>query len=420
MQIGTICKKLTGITIITLVAGFVLMLVAYALPVGRMKNNIAESHEVFNYEGVYPQITQGFKSMQLDNYTDALMYATAIHPGNGNLIQDALSNARYEYNDTSMPQALNDYANDVVSKEEQKYEMTYSRYWHGYLVVLKPLLLFFNVSEIRMLNMIIQGSLVGILLYLVRKRIHEYYQLPFIVMLLVLNPIVLPLSLQFSWVFYIGILGTIGILLMKDVMVKKTYILWFWFIGMLTSYMDLLTYPMFTLGLPLISFLLLNRNENWKKQIIHIIETGMAWGLGYAIMWMGKWIFTWIFGGGNIFREVIEKIMFRTSMVGEAMEDLSIGFVLSKNISVLLKWPYLLLLLVVILALYLICKKNGNKKQLEKLIPYAIIMVIPVVWLVLKSNHSYVHYWFTYRELSITIMAAIVGVMESMIENKIE
>lgn len=103
----------------TLVVGFVLMLVVYALPVGRMKNNIAESHEIFNYEGQYPQITQDFKSMQLDNYTDALMYATAIHPGNGSLIKDALNNARYEYKDTNMTQSLNDYANNVVSKEEQ-------------------------------------------------------------------------------------------------------------------------------------------------------------------------------------------------------------------------------------------------------------------------------------------------------------
>ena len=103
-------KKITGLTILTLVMGFVLMLAAYALPVGRMKNNIAESHEIFNYEGIYPQITQGFKSMQLDNYTDALMYATAIHPGNGDLVKDTLKNARYEYRDTTMAQALNDYA----------------------------------------------------------------------------------------------------------------------------------------------------------------------------------------------------------------------------------------------------------------------------------------------------------------------
>lgn len=415
MRMTTMCKKIAGITMATLVVGFVLMLVVYALPVGRMKNNIAESHEIFNYEGQYPQITQDFKSMQLDNYTDALMYATAIHPGNGNLIKDALSNARYEYRDTNMAQSLNDYANNVVSKEEQRYEMHYSRYWHGYLIILKPLLLFFNVSEIRMMNMIMQGTLFLGVLYWLRKRIGEQYQLPYFVMILVLNPIVLPLSLQFSWVFYVGILGTLGILIPKEIWLKQRYILWFWFVGMLTSYVDLLTYPVFTYGLPLITLLLLCRNEGWSKQVNYIVSSGLAWGLGYAIMWIGKWIFTWMFSGGNIFRDVIDRILLRASARGYDMEELSAATVLIKNISVLMKWPYLLLFIIIILVLCLMKKKCSFKMQLENTIPYVIIAIMPIVWLVVKSNHSYIHYWFTFRELSISIMAVIVGVMESMI-----
>lgn len=38
------------------------------------------------------------------------MFATAIHPGSGHVLRDALYNARYEYADTSMVQGLNDYA----------------------------------------------------------------------------------------------------------------------------------------------------------------------------------------------------------------------------------------------------------------------------------------------------------------------
>ena len=96
-----------------ILAGFLLLAVVYMLPAGRMKSHIAESDEVFNYEGIYPQLMYGIKSSQLDNYTDGLMFATAIHPGSGHVLRDALYNARYEYADTSMVQGLNDYANDV-------------------------------------------------------------------------------------------------------------------------------------------------------------------------------------------------------------------------------------------------------------------------------------------------------------------
>lgn len=252
-------------------------------------------------------------------------------------------------------------------------------------------------------------------MYLVRKKIGEQYQLPYIAMIFVLNPIVLPLSLQFSWVFYVGLLGTLGILIPKEIWLKQRYILWFWFIGMLTSYVDLLTYPVFTYGLPLITLLLLCRNEGWHKQVNYIVSSGLAWGLGYAIMWIGKWIFTWIFDNGYIFRDVIERIIMRASARGYDMEELSAMTVLTKNISVLMKWPYLLLLIIIILVLCVMKKKSSFKMQLENTIPYVIIAIMPIVWLVVKSNHSYIHYWFTFRELSIVIMAVIAGIMESMI-----
>ena len=41
---------------------------------------------------------------------------------------------------------------------------TYGRYWHGYLVILKPLLFIFNYYQIRWLNTIIGCSLISIIM----------------------------------------------------------------------------------------------------------------------------------------------------------------------------------------------------------------------------------------------------------------
>ena len=47
----------------------------------------------------------------------------------------------------------------------------YARYWHGYLLFLKPLLLFFSLSDIRMMNAALQLILAaGVLLLAFRKR----------------------------------------------------------------------------------------------------------------------------------------------------------------------------------------------------------------------------------------------------------
>lgn len=48
--------------------------------------------------------------------------------------------------------------------------MNYSRYWHGYLLYLKPLLLFFNVYDIKILMMFIQLLLIVWVEILLAKR----------------------------------------------------------------------------------------------------------------------------------------------------------------------------------------------------------------------------------------------------------
>ena len=114
-----------------IVLGTLLLFWAYLLPTGRMKSHIAESDETFNYEGIYPMIIHGYKCTQLDNYTDGLMYTTAIYPGSGDTLRDMLENPRIEYDDANMVQGMNDYANDVKERESHQYEITYGRYCAG-------------------------------------------------------------------------------------------------------------------------------------------------------------------------------------------------------------------------------------------------------------------------------------------------
>ena len=300
MKFRKLCWESVALMLAFIAAGTLMLTAVYALPVGRMKSHIADSDELFNYEGIYPQIISGYKSSQLDNYTDGLMYATAIHPGSGNPLKDAMRNARYEYEDTNMVQSLNDYANDVSAKEDQRYEISYPRYWHGYLVILKPLLLLFNVSEIRMINLVLQGGLLLLVLFLIRKRMGERWQIPVLLMAAVLNPIVLPLSLQFSWVYYIALAGSIVVLWMKKRNPSR-YLFLFLSAGMLTSYLDLLTYPLITLGLPLVLALLLENRMDWVGRLKLTFGAIISWGAGYVAMWAGKWICAWLLGGINLF-----------------------------------------------------------------------------------------------------------------------
>lgn len=402
------------------------MAAAYMLPTGRMKSHIAESDQVFNYEGIFPQLMYGKKSSQLDNYTDGLMYATAIHPGSGHAFRDAMYVARYEYKDTNMVQALNDYANDVKSKESLRYEIGYGRYWHGYLIVLKPLLLFFNVGEIRMLNLIMQTLFLSILLYLIIRKYGIPYTVPVIMMVLILNPVVMPLSLQFTWVYYISLLGSIIVLCMRQSPENDVYLFLFMILGMLTSYVDLLTYPLITLGIPLVLLLLKCREMDSMKRILKTIAVCAIWFVGYAVMWSGKWFFAFLFGHINLMQQVTYKMSEHTSMVAAITnERITLWEPIARVLSVVLNKPYVFAFISLFIGYFVwgACRRKKGvrvkKKEIRDVVlyilPYVFIALLPFMWFCIFTSHTYANYWFAYRALGVTIVAVGTMALELML-----
>ena len=142
--------KYAGVLGVSILAGLMLLFAVYALPVEDMKANVARFSEIFNYEGIYPQMVSGYKYMQLDNYTDSIMLGAAIYDGPEGTMDKAVNNYHPDSAQLSPELALMNYANEVSAYEY--FQIPYGRYWHGYLVPLKLLLLFFDYSDIRVLN----------------------------------------------------------------------------------------------------------------------------------------------------------------------------------------------------------------------------------------------------------------------------
>ena len=89
---------------------------------------------------------------------------------------------------------------------------SYSRYWHGYMVILKPLLLFLNLTEIRQLNLfVILAEFVIIAILMYRRRVIEYLA-PFVLAIAFLNPITVSSSLQNSTSYHMMMAAVIVLL----------------------------------------------------------------------------------------------------------------------------------------------------------------------------------------------------------------
>lgn len=145
----------SGILLGSIMAGTVLLTLVYMLPTEKMEQNVRSSIDIFYTESVYPMQVQGYKSTQLDNETDAVMLLGAIYSGGDKTaLERAMCVERIDFTKThSLCVDLIQYAweNKVPDSVAE-----YSRYWHGYMVWLKPLLSLFDYADIRMMNMMLQ------------------------------------------------------------------------------------------------------------------------------------------------------------------------------------------------------------------------------------------------------------------------
>lgn len=96
--------------------------------------------------------------------------------------------------------------------------------------------------------------------------------------------------------------------------------------------------------------------------------------------------------------------------------------VLAKNIGVIVKWPYIFMLLLFLGGCILLWYKNRGGCQVKDKVlyslPYIVMILLPVVWLMILANHSWVHSRYTYRELAVTVLAGSAMVLKLWIPDK--
>lgn len=281
----------------------------------------------------------------------------------------------------------------------------YSRYWHGYMIYLKPLLVFFTYSQIRVIFSTIIIILSILLIYLVYKKINIYISLATLLMLIVSNFYFIGMSLQYSSVFIIMLVTSIYVILKYKHIKEITSVIFV--VGMLTSFFDLLTTPLLTLGIPVIYYMILRDNEN-KDNLKILFKIIIYWCLGYGIMWISKWIISdQLYQTGTI-----ERAMQKIRLLSNSKEQLNLGVISTiRNNLIYLNETFIMTLIVLAVIFSLINKKNVKRK-----IVYFIISIIPFIWFAAIKNHSYVHARFTYRNLLITVFALSIIIIENIKE----
>lgn len=412
---------------IILISSFVgLLTLTSSFSSEKMYENVKESSKVLLSEGNRKKIYIPYRQhlMEFDNYTDALMINTAYSiddstplyssfvarknyiPGvTTEIYEDAVgelkSSSKYKYHDEVGE--LKDLVNGEVVESFE-----YARYWHGYLVILRPLLVLFNINQLRIILTILLVILAVVLTILISKKINTITAIIFMMGLIGVEYFYLGFSLQGIFIFIIMMISSIMILLKNNKM-KDLGVLFF-VTGILTNFFDFLTVPIVTLMVPLILCFLLKQKEqllNAKTIVKEIITYSVIWGIGYGMTWLSKWILIDILFDKNMVSIAINQVLYR-SINKANYTEYNIFSVIGNNLIYIAVPLYVSILCTILIIVLKILSNKYIRKQVDakqvliKVLPYIIISMAPFCWYILVQNHSYYHAFFTYRDLLVT------------------
>ena len=443
--------KYVFIFIVTMIILVGLLFLSSLIPSSSLQQNIKESSEFLNNYGEKEQIKALGKEETLFLFTDAIMLNIAYsidstHPYEAMLLdrknyipgQTQNFHGEIEKHIGTSPNYTDEYGNTFQVAElyglmhgeniVDSYE--YTRYWHGYLIFLRPLLTIISIEGIRNLLFVLTIVLSFVALFLIVKRMNLITAIIYLLSFLAINLYVICNSMNEITTFIIALIAVIFLLLKRGKFKNPASV--FLVIGMCTSFFDLLTTPLVTLGLTLPIYVLLNLKDSNKKLYIDCIKICVAWAIGYGLCWDLKWIITDITLGKHILADAISQALYRTGdIIGAGLFD-----IFKVNLGRL--GNYIIRGLFIVLAIYAVIgavkeiylkkrkKQQTEKVEILKALIFVIIAIFPFIWYAVLKNHSYVHSFFVYRILIITILnvqiafTLFMGLQDNLLKEKVQ
>ena len=369
-------KPFVKIYFLLIAVFFLSMVLVYCIPASWIQGNVEASLEVMENEGERPLYAFYRHSAIVDNHTDMLMYESLLPSDQYNLVQASVS--------------INHYP----------------RYWHGYQVILRPLSILFQVQEVRYLGMLTFYLLFFWSAYLVAKKTGVPCAMLYVLTIASGYLGVVATCFQYLTSFYVLFAALIVLLRRYGEVPDMNVALFFFVVGMAENFFDFLTYPIITLGIPLIVLLWIRAREEGADVADNLkltVQTSASWGFGYALTWVAKWILAAGILGVRYFWRSLSTAKYR--MLGNEEEPIDRIGTIRKNLKAwmnvqdegLITWSKVALLILVIAVILVIVKKLMDKRTVCACLPMLLLASYPYLWFLVLSNHSQIHFWYTYR-----------------------
>lgn len=390
----TLIKSLI-ILIICIIIGSVLVTVANYIPVDELaKQKITKQLDA---EGLFPYAlnSTGYESGFLSN-----------HPGTLELSTDRLMVKMSLYNGE-----LQGYRQAFFNYDEFLNQGEYSRYWHGYVAVLRPLFRFFDYDSLKYINAIVQLILIVLISVLIGRKLKTGHVLAFISSVVLLVPWASAQCFQYSWIMYSYFAVLIVYLCKHDYFSENDRIYYLFTVsGALTIFLDLMTFPLVVWGgLALWWTVLSYDRDNAFTHLKNVVCSGIYWLIGYVGMWGGKLIVGSIVLRMNLFAHAFSEMQFWMEGTGSKTENFFEALSLNFKPYEFSGFSIILILWGIFFALVILVKGFSSSAKIPA---FMLIAVSSFAWYFVMSSHSVMHHIFTFRTFNVCMAAMFVMTSE--------
>ena len=307
----------------------------------------------------------------------------------------------------------------------------YIRYWHGSMTIIRPLLMFLNITQIYYLFAVILAICVITLFIMLFRKKQYILIIAMTIGLIVTSSIYVPFCLEYMWTYLIMLIATmIGIHIESKEKGNKYVRILMFITGILTCFLDFLSTETITFLIPIICIYTIRykekRLQDLKTEGKQILSWMFMWLIGYGIMWIAKWFLTSVILHINVLDYVTEKAMVRIN--GNMNENTIFATIingLKKNFLTIypffaIKKPIIGWAIVISILIVIIGLAKRDKEEIKKACIVFAIGLVPYVRYLVVASHSRGHYFFTFRAQLATIMAIIVAMYIIIDKNRMK
>ena len=435
----------------TIVICIALLFLTALIPQNALQKNMERSSDYYNNHQLFDHVTDYMFLSRQDNYADCILTNIIYHIDKNNLVESVLSASYYNPEDENVQTS---FAYAVGNKVEP--DVDYSRYWHGSMVLLRPLFVIFDIVGVRMvLGILILLMTVWFEILLFKNR-YSIFGVCYGVGLMLVSVWMCAFCVEYAMPFVVMSmeLPVLFVLLTrayekKDAQNDKVkrdenkldnqkadehkldnrkpeVILWAVLAcaGIVTAFVDFLTTETVTFTMAYILYLIVKNRHNQmkpiKEELICLIKSGIVWFASYGLMIALKWVLALAVLGKDAFFNALSQAALRISgdatlgnVVGaEVVSNYErISGALWRNIGCIYPFKstmsygtsmiFILLVGLIVFSIWYLFREK-TKSCINKVL--AIVSLLPVMRFLVLNNHSYIHFFFTYRALLVSVV----------------